>query len=286
MLRRFSILFFIVGIASSRVWAQLEVRLETPKAAYLQYGPIPFTISLKNIGGEEIVLETGGGKPWLEILVQSRDGLLIRPEKSFLPPDKRLKIGESAILPVDLGAYFLVRELGGYQARASVRLPSGRFLLTEPLNFLLGRGEVLWSQSRGEGLDRHLYSLLKFYEDPNVGLYLRVEVPEKNIFYPSRRLGPYLPLYKPVVEFDSQNHLHLLYPTAAGVHRITVVSEDGQMLREETRQDGTEKPRLRKDETGAVLIEGGDVILPSSLRERLSSLQSRIGAAVPPTVKN
>jgi hypothetical protein len=89
-----------------------------------------------------------------------------------------------------------------------------------------------------------------------------------------------------VVEFDSQNHLHLLYPTAAGVHRITVVSEDGQMLREETRQDGTEKPRLRKDETGTVLIEGGDVILPSSLRERLSSLQSRIGATVPPTVKN
>ena len=286
MLRRFSILLFITGIASSRVWAQLEVRLETPKAAYLQYGPIPFTICLKNIGGEEIVLETGGGKPWLEILVQSRDGLLIRPEKSFLPPDKRLKIGESAILPVDLGAYFLVRELGGYQARASVRLSSGRFLLTEPLNFLLGRGEVLWSQSRGEGLDRHLYSLLKFYEDPNVGLYLRVEVPEKNIFYPSRRLGPYLPLYKPVVEFDSQNHLHLLYPTAAGVHRITVVSEDGQMLREETRQDGTEKPRLRKDETGAVLIDGGDVILPSSLRERLSSLQSRIGAAIPPTEKN
>ena len=186
-------------------WAQLDVRLETPKTAYLQYSQIPFTICLKNIGGEEITLESYGGKPWLEMLVQSRDGLLIREEKSFSPPDKKLKGGESTFLPLDLAAYFLVRETGGYQARASVRLPSGRTLLTEPLDFIIGRGEVIWNQTRGEGLDRHVYSLLKFYEDPNVGLYLRVEIPDRNIVYPSRRLGPYLPLTKPTVEFDNQN---------------------------------------------------------------------------------
>jgi len=286
MLGRLLFLGSILGMASSGVWAQLELHLETPKAAYLQYSSIPFTICLKNIGGEEIVLESPGGKPWLEMLVQSRDGLLIRPEKSFSPPDKKLKVGESAVLPVDLAAYFLVRETGGYQARASVRLPSGQTLLTEPLGFLVGRGEVIWTQTRGEGTDRHVYSLLKFYEDPNVGLYLRVEVPEKNIVYPSRRLGPYLPLTKPVVEFDNQNHLHLLYQTAIGVHRMTVVSEDGRILREESRQEGTEKPRIRKGENGEVVIEGGNVILPSNLRERLSTLQARIGAVVPPGEKN
>jgi len=273
-------------MAASGLQAQLEVHLETPKAAYLQYSQIPFTICLKNIGGEEIALASAAESPWLELLVQSRDGMLIRPEKKFSPPDKKLKIGESAVLPVDLAAYFLVRELGGYQARASVRLPSGQTLLTEPLDFLVGRGEVIWTQTRGEGMERRVYSLLKFYEDPNVGLYLRVEVPEKNIVYPSRRLGPYLPLTKPAVEFDAQNHLHLLYQTAAGVHRMTVVSEDGQMLREETRQEGAEKPRIRKEPSGEVVIEGGNVILPNSLRERLSTLQARIGAVVPPGEKN
>ena len=286
MLIRLFLFFGMMGLSSPLGWAQLEVHLETPKAAYLQYSPIPFTISLKNIGGEEITLDSSEGKPWLEILVQSRDGLLIQPEKPFSPPDKKLKVGESAVLPVDLAAYFLVRELGGYQARASVRLPSGQTLLTEPLGFLLGRGEVIWNQTRGEGEDRRVYSLLKFYEDPNVGLYLRVEVPGKNMVYPSRRLGPYLPLTKPVVEFDSQNHLHLLYQTAAGVHRMTVVSEDGRMLREETRQDGVEKPRIRREPSGEVVIEGGNVILPNSLRERLSTLQARIGAVVPPGEKN
>jgi hypothetical protein len=283
--RRFLFLFF-GAMASSGSWAQLEVSLETPKAAYLQYSAIPFTICLKNIGGDEIVLQSKGDKPWWEMLVQSLDGLLIQAEKPFSPPDKRLKPGESSVLPVDLATYFLVRELGGYQARASVRLASGQTLLTEPLNFLVGRGEVIWSQARGEGADRHTYSLLKFYEDPNVGLYLRVEISEKNMVYPCRRLGPYLPLTQPVVEFDSQNHLHLLYQTAAGIHRITVVNEDGRLLREETRQKGTEKPRLRKEESGEVVIEGGSVVLPNSLRERLSALQARIGATVPPSEKN
>jgi len=285
MLNRLLVFLGMVSLSSSG-WTQLEIHLETPKAAYLQYSQIPFTVCLKNIGGEEIALESSAGKPWLEILVQSRDGLLIQAEKPFSPPDKKLKIGESAVLPVDLAAYFLVRELGGYQARASVRLPSGQTLLTEPLDFLLGRGEVIWTQTRGEGVDRHVYSLLKFYEDPNVGLYLRVEVPGKNMVYPSRRLGPYLPLTKPAVEFDAKNHLHLLYQTAAGVHRMTVVSEDGRMLREETRQDGAEKPRIRKEPSGEVVIEGGNVILPHSLRERLSTLQARIGAVVPPDEKN
>jgi len=286
MLGRLFLFLAMAGLPCSSGWAQLEVHLETPKAAYLQYAQIPFTIYLKNIGGEEIVLESVGGRPWLELLVQSRDGLLIRAEKPFSPSDKRLKVGESAVLPVDLAAYFLVRELGGYKARASVRMASGQTLLTEPLDFLLGRGEVVWSQTRGEGVDRHIYSLLKFYEDPNVGLYLRVEVPGKNIVYPSRRLGPYLPLTKPAVEFDGQNHLHLLYQTAAGVHRMTVVSEDGRMLREETRQEGVEKPRIRKEESGEVVVEGGNVILPNALRERLSTLQARIGAVAPPAEKN
>lgn len=274
-----------VGI-SSWGWAQLDLRMETPRVAYLQYSAIPFSISIKNIGGETVTLETVGGKPWLEMVVQSRDGLVIRPEKPLSPPDKKLLAGESAVLPVDLSAHYLVREPGGYQARASVRLGSGQSLMTEPLDFLVGRGEVIWSQSRQVGADRYEYSLQKFYEDPNVGLYLRVEVPEKNIVYPCRRLGAYLPLTKPRAEFDRMNHLHLLCQTAVGMYRIMVVSEDGRTLREETRQDGPDRPRLVKNQNAEVSVEGGNIVLPSNLREKLSTLQSRIGSPTPPTQRN
>jgi hypothetical protein len=154
--------------------------------------------------------------------------------------------------------------------------------MTESLDFLIGRGEVIWSVPRGDGKERRIYSLLKFYEDPHLGLYLKVEVPEKNLVYPVRRLGPYLPLGNPKAEFDSENHLHLLYATSAGVHRVTVVNSDGNLLREESRQQGVDTPDLKRNEAGEVHIQGGTVMLPSNLRERLSTLQSRADAKESP----
>ena len=264
------------------VWGQLDLRLETPKSSYLQYAPIPLTVNLKNLGGQDLVLENGGDHPWLEMIVQSTDGLLLKADRPLVPPALALKPGESRALPLDLAPHFLVREPGGYRVRASVRLPSGQTLMTEPLSFLVGRGEIIWSTPRGQGKDRRNFSLVKFYEDPNVGLYLRVEVPEQNLVFPSRRLGPFLPLGRPTAEFDSENHLHLLYTVAPGQHRITVVNQDGNLLREENRQETLEKPRLRKSPDGLVDVEGGTVILPSHLREKLSTLQARAGTASPP----
>jgi hypothetical protein len=262
--------------------AQIDLRIETPKTAYLQFSPIPFTVRIKNLGAGELKLTSDNGKPWLEMIVQSRDGLLIAPEKMLTPPDKTLRSGESVAIPVDLAPQYLIRDTGGYRARASVRLPSGEALMTDSLDFLIGRGEVIWSVPRGDGNERRIYSLLKFYEDPNMGLYLRVEVPEKNLVYPSRRLGAYLPLGKPAAEFDPQNNLHLLYAISAGNYRLSVVNPDGQILREETRQQGPDKPVLQRKPDGEVSVEGGIVQLPSSLRERLSTLQARIGTQVPP----
>jgi len=266
---------------SGSLWAQLDLRLETPKSSYLQYAPIPLTVKLKNLGAQELVLENRGSTPWLEVIVQSVDGLLLPQDRPLAPPQLTLPSGESRSLPLDLSPHFLIREPGGYRVRASVRLPSGQTLLTEPLTFLVGRGEVIWSVPRGEGKERRVYSLLKFYEDPNLGLYLRVEVPEQNLVYPSWRLGPFLPLGKPTAEFDSENHLHLLYTVAPGQHRLMVVSPDGRALRQETRQETTEKPRLRRSPDGLVDVEGGTILLPSHLREKLSSLQARAGVAAP-----
>lgn len=278
--RFFGVAVLLAGLASD-VHAQLDLRLETGKPAFLQYSPIPFQIRMKNLGAGELHLVSGPGRPWLEMVVQSTDGLVIRPERPWDVPEIRLQPGESRTFPIDLAPYYLVREPGGYQVRASVRLSSGETLLTDPLTFLIGRGEVIWTVPRGEGADRRVYSLLKFFEDPAVGLYLRVEVPEKNLVYPSRRLGPYLPLSKPSAEFDEKSHLHILYATGAGMYRLTVVNQEGRVLREENRQEQGQRLSLTRSAQGEVEVKGGVVVLPSNLRERLSTLQARAGAASP-----
>lgn len=261
--------------------AQLDLRLETPKSSYLQYASIPLAVKLKNLGAHDLILENSAEHAWLEVIVQSIDGLVLKPDLPLQPAPLTLKPGESRALPLDLAPHFLIREPGGYRVRASAQLPSGEALLTEPLTFLVGRGEVIWTMPRGEGKERRIFSLLKFYEDPDVGLYLRVEVPERNLVYPARRLGPFLPLGKPTAEFDSENRLHLLYNVTPGQHRLMVVNQDGQPLRQETRQETTGKPKLRRGPDGLVEVEGGSIVLPSHLREKLSMLQARAGTATP-----
>jgi hypothetical protein len=275
------LLWVVASFWGQTSWAQLDLRLETPRSSYLQYASVPITVNLRNLGAENLVLENRDGQPWLEMMVQSIDGLLLNADRPLEPPSLTLRAGETRALPLDLAPHFLVREPGGYQVRASVRLPSGQTLLTEPLPFLIGRGETVWSLPRGEGKDLRNFSLVKFYEDPNVGLYLRVEVPGRNLVYPSRRLGPFLPLGNPTAEFDSKNHLHLLYAVAPGQYRIMVVNQDGAPLREETRQETSAKPKLRKSPDGLIEVQGGIVVLPSHLREKLSTLQARAGVASP-----
>ena len=272
---------FLLLAETHSVLAQLDLRLETPQASYLQYAPIPFTVRLKNLGGQSLVLKGEDSPPWLEFMVQSSDGLLIRPEKAWVPPSLSLQPGESKSFSVDLAPQFLVRDPGGYRARASARLASGETLLTEPLLFLIGRGEVVWSIPRGEGAQRRIYSLLRYYEDPNLGLYLRVEVPEQNLVFPAYRLGPFLPVGKPVAEFDDQNRLHILHLVSPGQYRLSVVNQDGKLLREELRQETVEKPKLQRSPDGLVDVKGGMVILPSHLREKLSLLQAQAGLAQP-----
>lgn len=259
--------------------AQLDLRLEMSKAAYLQYSPVPCTVRIRNLGAEPVNwTDAASEKPWLEMIVQAIDGLMVPPEKPLEISPPVLPPGGSAKIGLDLAPHYLVREPGGYQVRACVHLPSGQTLWTEPLTFLIGRGEVIWTVPRGEGRERRVFSLLKFFEDPNVGLYLRIEVPEKNLVFPSLRLGSYLPLGKPQAEFDSKNHLHVLHAVAAGSYRLTVVNPEGKILREESWQAGAGSPALRIDPDRQISVQGGSLILPSHLREQLSTLQARSGA--------
>jgi len=270
--------FVIWVLLTGPAWAQLDVRIETPKQAYLQFSEVPLQVRLRNLGADPVTFRNDQDKPWLTVLVQNQRGIVVPEEKIFSPPDTTIPPGGAAVLPLDLNQFFMIRETGAYRVRASLRMPSGDHLLTEPLGILVGKGEVVWTQPRGEGQNQKIYSLLRYYEDPATGLYLRVEVPEKNQVFPARRLGPYLPLIKPDARFDIRNNLHLLYVVGAGRTRLTVVNPDGKTLREELREDSSAgRPRLASLPDGEIEVQGGAVVLPSHLRERLSTLQSRLG---------
>jgi len=273
--------FFAVCFCAHPAKAQLDVRLESARTTFLQYAPVPVVVRIKNIGVEEVRLRSLPGQPWMEFFVKSHDGLSVREQASLVPEDRSLKSGQSLRLEIDLAPHFLIREPGAYHIRLAVRGEQGDPWLTEPLEVAVARGQTLWSQERGLGTERRIFSLVRFYENPGLGLYLLVDLPGQQQFFPARRLGAYVPLTRPSAEFDSKNHLHCLFSIGSGQYRIVVANQNGDLLRQETRQEAPTAPILRLAPDGSVQVDGGMVILPQNLRQRLSYLQSRLGAAGP-----
>jgi len=272
---------FAILFSGHSAKAQLDVQLESTRTTFLQYAPIPVVVRVKNIGAEEVRLRSLPGQPWMEFFVKSHDGLSVREQASLVPEDRILKSGQSLRLEIDLAPHFLIREPGAYYIRLAVRGEQGDPWLTAPLEVAVARGQTLWSQERGLGAERRLFSLVRFYENPGLGLYLVVDLPGQQQFFPARRLGTYVPLTRPSAEFDSKNHFHCLFFIGSGQYRIVVANQNGDLLRQETRQEAPTAPTLRLAPDGSVQVEGGLVILPQNLRERLSYLQSRLGAAGP-----
>jgi len=278
LLRRVAgFIFAGLYLAAFSVFGQLEVRLETERTTFLQYAPVPVVVLVKNIGGKEVRLCSQLGQPWMQFFVKAHDGLNVQEQRPFTSQDQLLKPGQSLRLEVDLAPHFLIREPGAYFVRLAVRGEQGDPWLTEPLEVAVARGHTLWSRERGQGTERRMFSLVRFYENPEMGLYLVVDLPEQQKFFPAKRLGPYVPLTGPSAEFDAKEHLYCLFSIGSGQYRIVVANQNGDLLRQETRQEAPSAPTLRLDPEGNVIVQGGTVILPQNLRERLSYLQSRVG---------
>ena len=150
--RRSVPLILILALGGAQIgWGQLDLRLETPKSSYLQHAPIPVTISLKNLGGQPLLLAEDAGQPWLELIVQSNDGLLMKAERPLVPPEVRLQPGEARNLPLDLAQYYLVRTRGvsgaglGSGSLRTNAVDRASFLFSGP-----GRGDLERSPGRGK----------------------------------------------------------------------------------------------------------------------------------------
>jgi hypothetical protein len=235
------------------------------------------TVCVKNIGGDEVRLRSTPERSWMDFFVKTHDGLSVQRQKPFQAEDQTLKPGQALRLEVDLAPHFLIRDPGAYRIQLCVHGPTGEPWLTEPLELAAARGETVWSRERGLQEERRIFSLVRFFEGPGLGVYLLVDLPAQHTIFPARRLGSFVPMSRPVGEFDTKNHLHLMFPVGSGRHRIVVVNQDGEVLRQETRQEAPSAPQLRLTPDGQVVVEGGLVILPENLRERLSYLQSRLG---------
>lgn len=226
------ILYFIPMLAC----AQIEAVATSPRQNFLLYEPVELTVQLKNTSGSEIVFNNGdqNNHPWLSFLVFRADGEKVRSDNLFLPASAALAAGEQKQFLINITPWYRMRETGSYQVQTVVSLGDGKTFLTQPFQLNIGAGNII-SQTKKviQGVER-VYSLISYFDQQQLRLYLRVEDPLKNIVYSTSLLDSYNPSLKIIGPlFDSQNRIHILHPRNNAQFCYTMADQDGNILRQD-----------------------------------------------------
>jgi hypothetical protein len=70
-------------------------------------------------------------------------------------------------------------------------------------------------------------------------------------------LGPMVSISDPEPKIDRANRLHVLYQHSARGYLYFVISPEGELVRRETHEITSSRPRLQRDESGEYFIAGG-----------------------------
>ena len=264
------LLNFIPGL-----FAQLQVKLSQERTVYLIYEPMVFTVSITNISDAPIALsrEQGQDHDWLNFMIFNTSKEKIHQNEDFSIPASTLPPGQTLKIPVNITPYYALRSTGSYTIQAVINLPGRQPIQTIELYFNVGKGDVLWKKEIFEEGSKRVYSLIRFLENRDSNLYLRVEDPNDNIVYTTVRLGKMTTYTDPSVEFDKDHNIHILHTAGAKTSRYTKADNKGKIILQQDRMAGNTHPTLVKTQAGTVEFAGGIEPMERKQRPTLSEGQ-------------
>jgi len=270
MNKKFSLilLFSSVFISSFSLFAQLAMSLKLNGESYIRYEKIYAKLTIKNQSGQTIVFGTNEklqGKITFQIDTMRGEAPRKIQEPEFEIKDTLLQAGDKTSLSIPLTKYFEFPNAGRYRVKAIVshsQLPKA--YETEPVEFNIVNGDVVWTTSAGvplddEGtIDKRKYSIISYFDGNSKILCLLVD-DEKHI-YGLTKIGFDIGTVKPECEVDNLSNLHMLIQNSASVFSYFVYDINCRLEDKEVykRIDEYTTPHLFKDEkTGRINVIGG-----------------------------
>ena len=266
----------LVTLCAASAYGQIRVGLDGQRDTFLQFEPIVFRVKLQNTSTSPVTLQDHpvSGRPWLAFQIFKANGEKVRAVEGYSVPSQVLRPGESTAIEVNITQLYSVRETGPYDLSAVVSIAGGRSFVTGKIRFYVGKGEEVWLKEFPVGEGKRTYSLIRFLENRESALYVRVEEPAKNLVYTTSRLGSVVGYTSPDVKRDPAGRLHILHVNTSQMHRYSVISPDGLLLEQEDRVDEGGAPRLIANESGTVKHAGGVDIRSKPKRRKLSEDQA------------
>ncbi len=259
----------LAGLASVSVpaAAQINLELKLDRTLYLAHEPITGELLIVNLAGRDLIFGESGGLSWLDFTVYDGKGHLVTPVRG--QPNERpivLGAGQTHRHKVVINQRYPMASLGSYRVKASVHFPQiNRVFETPPVTINVTEGQPMWSQIVGvpqghpdAGTYRE-YSLMTYYHGArSKSLYFRLKDSDSGAVFRTFPLGDYLALRPPTHLIDSQNQLHILHMTGPQAYRYTVISIDGEPVRQQTLYEkGNNRPTLKSSGYGDVTLVGG-----------------------------
>jgi hypothetical protein len=247
--------------------AQVTVEVMLDQEQFLPSEALPVAVRITNRSGQPLHL--GADADWLTFSVSSADGFVVT--KIADPPVVgEFDLGSSlmATKRVDLAPYFkLVRE-GGYRIVATVRIKNwNQDLASEPRTFDVIEGAKLWSQTFGlpvpAGMTNTAPEIRKYtleeanYLHSQLRMYVEVTDELERHVFKVRAIGPMVSFSQPEAQIDRLSYLHVLYQGSARTFTYTLVSPDGDIVRQEAYDYVDTRPRLQTDDAGNITVLGG-----------------------------
>ncbi|MDF1657167.1 MAG: hypothetical protein P1U58_06115 [Verrucomicrobiales bacterium] len=247
--------------------AQIQVELKLDRTLFVSHEPVTGTITIVNRAGQDLIFGDSNGMSWLDFTVTDGRGNLVIPVRNRL--NERpvvLASGQSYEHKVTINRYYPMTSIGQYRVKANISFPQiNRVFQSKTLSVQITEGQQIWNQIVGvpqghpkAGTYRE-FSLMTYYHGArSKALYFRLKDSDSGLVFKTYPIGDYMSLRKPSYLIDQQNQLHVLHMTGPQRYKYTVISIDGDPVKQETlyEKDGN-RPQLKSNDFGSVSIVGG-----------------------------
>lgn len=247
--------------------AQVTVDVVLEQEQFLPSESLPVAVRITNRSGQPLHL--GADANWLTFSVESVGGPVV-VKKADVPVQGEFDVGSSQVATkrVDLAPYFALTRQGGYRVTATVRIKDWNAAIpSPPQSFNVIDGAKLWSQTFGlpvpAGETNRVPEVRKYtleeanYLRSQLRMYVQVSDESERRVFKVRAIGPMVSFSQPEAQVDRLSHLHVIYQSGARVFTYSVVSPDGDIVRQEIYDYFNTRPRLHTDDDGNITVLGG-----------------------------
>lgn len=229
-------------------------------------------LTVENRSGRDLKL--GTTSDWLTFTVLGERKSVVSPigtNHVYIEGETNVPQGESASREFNLTPYFDFRQPGRYTVKATIKIPEWqREVAAQEASFDIVSGLAVANlpdlevgvpllQPRGNQPPQiRRYRLEKSDATAGAKLYVRLTDATGSQTLRLVPLGPYFSYSEPAVKLDGFNNLHVLHQTDAKMFTCCVINPLGQVLERQTYRYTNERPTLRAETDGTVVVAGGE----------------------------